>query len=56
MTYTDPETLNIAQLIAAIIGMDNTTRLGVDGMKMQRHYEDVLRQKVEQAATEGEQE
>ena len=53
MTYTDPETLTIGQLRAAIIGMENTTRLGIDGMKMQRHYEAVLLAKMEQAAKEG---
>ena len=46
MTYRDPETLTIAELRAEIIGMENTERLGVDGIAMQRRYERVLDDKL----------
>lgn len=46
MTYRDPENLTIAELRAEIIGMENATHLGVDGIKMQRRYERVLADKL----------
>jgi hypothetical protein len=56
MTYRAPENLTIAELRAEIIGMENTERLGVDGIAMMRRYQTVLDNKLEQSAKEGVQE